>query len=94
MCVNGQGPAHCRINHHLARGVVQMIIPTDNMGHPHVMIVNNNCQHINGRAIRAQQNHIIQLVIAYCYIALDLIFDHRDPVNWGFNAHHKRRVRM
>lgn len=44
-------PAHGVVNHHLARGVVEVIIPADHMGHAHVMVINNNGQHIDGRTI-------------------------------------------
>ena len=51
--VNWQGPAHGVIDHHLTRGIIQVVIPADHMGYAHVMIINNNSQHVNRGAIRA-----------------------------------------
>jgi len=81
MRVNGQGPVHRGIGHHLARGIIQVVVATNNMGHTHIMVINHNCQHIDGGTIRAQQNHVIQLIIANGDIALHLILDHGDAVN-------------
>ena len=51
MCPNRLGPIHRGIDHRLARGIVQMVVATDHMRDPHVMVIDHHCQHISGRAI-------------------------------------------
>ena len=92
--INGQGPIHRIVNQHLSRGIVQMIVTANNMGDAHIKIIDHNRQHINRCPVRAQQDHIIQLIVADCDIALHLIFDDSLPALRGFYPDHKRGVRM
>ena len=87
-------PAHRLIDHHLPGGIVQVIVAADNVGYAHVVIVHHNSQHIDRRAVGAQQDHIVELVIANCHIALNLIADHGGAFQWCLDADHIRRVGM
>src|SRR6218665_3349143 len=68
-------PAHGVVNHALAEGIRQVVIAADHVGDAHVVVVDNDGQHVCGRAITAQQNHIVQLRIGYAHVALHRIAD-------------------
>ena len=87
-------PSHCIIDHHLSCRVIQVVIPPDHMGHPHVMIIDNDGQHINRCAIGPEQNHVIKLFIAYFYVTLYLIPNNGIARQRCFDPHRIRRIRM
>ena len=64
------------------------------MSHAHVVVIHNDGQHINRRAIRAQQDHVIQLFIGDFHITLNFVTDHRRAVLRSFDPHHIWRIRM
>ena len=82
------------IDHHLARCVVEVIITADYMGHAHIMIVDHHRQHINGRPVRAEQHHVVQLIILNGDIALHPVADHGRAVLRCLDPDHKGRVRV
>ena len=71
----GQRPAH-RLEHlGLAEGVVQMVVAADDMGHAHVVIVHHHGKHVGGRAVGAQQHHVVELGIGNPHLALHKVAD-------------------
>ncbi len=69
------GPAHRLVDGQLAESVVEVIVAADHMGHTHVMIVDDHRQHIGRRAIRTQQDQIVQLGILHGHAALHPVLD-------------------
>ena len=68
-------PTHALIHHQLTECIVQMIIAADHMGYAHIMIVNNDSQHIGRAAIAAQNHHVIQNLVLNCHRALNSIIN-------------------
>jgi hypothetical protein len=67
---------HCADDHQLAKGVVDMVIAADHMGHAHIVIVHHHGQHIGRRTVRAQNDEIVQLNVLNRDAALNQIVDH------------------
>ena len=91
---NRHVPTHGVINHHLPCRIVQMVVAPDRMGYAHVVVIHHHGQHIDRRAVRAQQHHVVQLVVVNCHIALDLVAYHRGSVLRRLDPHHIGRIRM
>ena len=53
-----------------------MIVATDDMGHAGVVIVDDHRQHVGRRAVGAEQDHVVQLVVGHRNRALDQVLDH------------------
>ena len=49
-----------------------MVITANDMGNPHVMIINDDGQHVGWRAIGAQDHHVVKRLVL-----------HRDPALHG-----------
>ena len=49
----------------LAKGVAEMIVASDRMGDPHVMIVDDDGQHVGRRFIAPQQHHVVELAVRH-----------------------------
>ena len=80
MAINRVRPAaldsvHRAHDHQLAKGVVDMIIAADHMGHTHVMIIDHDGQHIGRRAIGTQEDEIIKLGVLDGDLALHDVGD-------------------
>ena len=50
-----------------------MIVAADHMGDAHVVIVDDHGQHIGRRAVGAQQDHVVELVVGEAHVALHQI---------------------
>ena len=87
-------PAHRVEDLHLAESVGQVVVAPDHMGHGHVAIVHHHRQHIGGRAVRPQDDHVVQLVVGHADRTLHGIVDHRFPIARGAQADRIRRVRQ
>ena len=61
----------------LAEGVVEMVVAADDMGDAHVVIVDDDREHVGRRAVRAEQDQVVELAVAHRDPALDAIVDHR-----------------
>ena len=85
--INRLRPVHRADNAELAEGVVEMVVAADHMGHAHVMIVNHHRQHVGRRAVRTQQDHVIELRVLDYHTALHCILDHALAI---YNERHKR----
>ncbi len=69
-------PAHGFKDLHLAEGVGQMVVAADDVGDGHVVIVHHDGVEIGGRAVAAQDDHVIQLRVLHADLALDQIVHH------------------
>ena len=56
------GPAQRVVDQALARGVVQVVVAADDVGHAHVVVVDDHGQIVGRRAVGAQQDQIVQIV--------------------------------
>ena len=63
MGVDRLGPAHRADDRQLAEGVVEVVVAADDVGHAHVMVVDDHRQHVGRRAVGAQQDEIVELGI-------------------------------
>ena len=68
-------PIHGQIDLRLPRRVGEMINPADNMGHPHVVVINHDGKIIGGVAIGAQDDQIIQVPVGQHHTALGIVSD-------------------
>ena len=66
-------PAHRPINRQLPERVSKMIIPPNDMRHPHIVIIDLNGEHIGRRAVSAQQDEIVYFARLERYLALHMI---------------------
>ena len=85
-------PSHAAIDHHLPKGIIQVIIPADDMGDPHIMVVNNHGQHVGGAGISPQDYHVVKLGVLYRDNALYRILNSGFPCIRHAHAHHKGPV--
>ena len=69
-------PAHRVINHALAESIGKVVIAADHMGDAHIVIIHNHGMQIGGRAIAAQDDHVIQFAIGDAHFALHQIRNH------------------
>ena len=54
-----------------------MIVAADDVGDAHVMVVDHHRQHVGRRAVRAEQDEIVDLGIGDGDAALDQVVDRR-----------------
>ena len=78
-------PAHRVEDRQLAKGIVEVVVTPDHVGHTHVVIVDDDGQHVGRRAVGAQQHEIVQLRIRDRDHALDKILDHRLALTRGLD---------
>ena len=69
-------PAHGADDLELAEGIVQVIVAADHVGDVHVVIVDDDGQHVGRRAVGAQQDHVVELCVLDLDLALHGILDH------------------
>ena len=60
----------------------------------HVVIVDHHRQHIDWRAIRAQNDHVVQLIVANFDVALNLVLDCRHTLARCFYPYCERCIRV
>ena len=70
-------PAERLIDLHLPRGVGQMIVAANDMGHAHVVIVDDDGEHVGRIAVRAQQHEVVEILVGEDDLALHLVVDDR-----------------
>ena len=85
-------PAHRADDLELAEGVVEMIVAADDMGHAHVVIVDDDGQHVGRRAVGAQQDHVVELGVLDRDLALHRVLDDRLPGLRRLEAHDRLHV--
>ena len=97
MGIGGIAPAalnriHRAQDNQLAKGVVKVVVATDNMGNAHIVIIDHHREHIGRRAIRAQQHEIIELGIGHGDLALHQIGDGSLALARGLDPHHEGEI--
>ena len=68
-------PAKRLIKLGLAAGIDEMVVPANDMGDAHIMIIHDNGEHIGRRPIRAQQHEIVKAFVLPRDVALDMVCD-------------------
>ena len=71
-----------------------MVVAADHMGHAHVVVVHDDGKHVDGRSVRAQQDHVVHLVIGDRDIPLHGIGNRGRAVARGADADGKGCVGM
>ena len=87
-------PAHRVIDHALAESIGQMVIAADHMGDAHIMIIHHHGMQIGGRAIAAQDDHVIQFAIRHAHFTLHHIRHNRLAFQGRFDANGKGLARL
>ena len=77
------GPAQRLIDLGLAEGVVEMVVAADDMGDAHVVIVHHHREIIGRRAVGAQDDEIVELLVGDRDLALHQIGDGRGALLLG-----------
>ena len=75
MGVDRLRPAHRADDRQLAEGVVEMVVAADHVGDAHVVIVDDDREHVGRRSVRAEQDEIVELGILDGDPALDAVVD-------------------
>ena len=57
-------PAERLIDLHLSRRIGEMVVAANDMRHAHVVIVDDHGEHISRRAVGAQQNEIVEILVS------------------------------
>src|SRR3546814_19596547 len=70
-----------------------MIVATDHMADAHIVIVDHHGQHIGGRAVRTQQDHVVEFAVLHGDAALHLVFYHRLALVGGLEPDDEGRLR-
>ena len=68
-------PAERLIDLGLPRGVGQVIVAANDVRHPHVVIVDDDREHVGRIAVRTQQHEIVEIFVGEDDLALHLIVD-------------------
>ena len=84
-----QVPAHGGIDLCLSRGIGEMIDAADHMRDAHVVIIDDDGEIVDRRAIRSQNDHVVEVLVRHHNAALHLIFYHRLTVALGFQPNHR-----
>ncbi len=82
----GQLPAHGLVDLDLAERVGQVVVAADHVGDRHVVIVDHHGVQVGGRAVAAQDDHVVQLGVGDADGALHKVVHHRLAVARGFQA--------
>ena len=59
----------------LAKRVVQVVVAPDRMGDPHLVVVDDDGEHIGGGSVAPQQHHVVELAVGEPDSALDGVLD-------------------
>ncbi len=81
-----QVPPHRAVDHGLTEGVGQVVITANNVGDVHIMVIHHHGVLVGGRAIGAEDDHIIEFGIGDADFALHQIFNNRLALTRGFDA--------
>ena len=83
-CGEGQSSARNRLC--WAQGVVEMVGAANDVGDPHVAIVDDHRQHVGRCAVGAQKHHVVELFVGDRDPALDEIVDRGLPLERSLEA--------
>ncbi len=70
------GPAERVVDLGLTRGIGEVVIAADDMRHAHVVVVDDDGEHISRSAIRTKQDEIIEVLVLPNHAPLHLVLDH------------------
>ncbi len=70
-------PAERLVDLHLPRGVGQVVVAADDVGDAHVVVVDDDGEHVGRVAVRAQQHEVVELLVGEDDLALHLVVDDR-----------------
>ncbi len=84
---DGDVPAHGIVDLRLPRRVREVVVAANDVGDAHVMIVDHDGKHIGRRAVRAQQNHVVEVLVLPRHAALNAILHHRFALARSLQAH-------
>src|SRR5215469_2360900 len=73
----GHPPAERVVDLLLPKGVVEVVIPPDDMSDAHVMIVDDDREVVGRRPVRSEDDQIVELGIRDGDLALDMVTDRR-----------------
>ena len=85
-------PAHRVVDQRLPRGVGQVVVAADHVGDAHVVVVHHHGQHVGRRPVRAQQHHVVELIVGRHHAALHGVLHHGLALARGAQPDHGRRV--
>ena len=68
-------PAERVVDLSLTRGIGEMIIAADDVGHAHVVVVDHDREHIGRRTVRAQQHDVVEIFVLPGDQALHLVVE-------------------
>ena len=73
----GNVPAERLIDLGLPRGVGQMIVAANDVRHAHVVVVDDDGEHVGRIAVRAQEHQVVEVLVGERDLALNEVVDHR-----------------
>ena len=76
----------CLQNIDLARSIVDMIVPPDDMGNPHIPVIHHHTEIVSRRSIRTGDNQIIKLAVGNRDLSLDTVIPGHHPFYRIFEA--------
>ena len=85
----GRLPAKRLIDLGLPRGVGQMIVAANDVRHPHVVIVDDDGEHVGRVAVGAQEHKIVEILVGEDDLALHLVVDDSFALLGGAQADHR-----
>ena len=68
-------PAHRLVDQRLAGGVGQVVVAADDVRHAHVVVVDHDREHVGRRAVRAQQDQVVERLVLPGDAALHRVLD-------------------
>ena len=81
-------PSHGLIDVRLPGGVVQVVVAPDDVGHPHVVVIDHDGEVVGGRPVGPQQDQVVQVHVLEDHLALDLVVDPRGSLLGRTQADH------
>ena len=86
-------PAERVVEDLLAPGVGEVIVAADDVGDAHVVVVDDDGEHVGRRAVGAQDDEIVEVLVGEGDAALHAILDHGLAVARRLDADRRRRRR-
>ena len=60
---DGRFPSHGTVDEHLPGRVVQVVVASDDVGDAHVVIVDDDGQHVDRRSVGPEHDHVVELFV-------------------------------
>ncbi len=81
-----QVPTHRQIDQALPRGIVQVVVATDDMRYAHVVVVGDHGQVVGRGAVRPQKHQVVEILGVEADFALDGVVDDQGLVQRPLEA--------